>query len=211
MQVSAYLMLFLAAVGLLGCGKSLSRPKAKELIVKKLNLPQPVTCEIQIGRVNMMGDRWTEQSFLSQTDEGRTFKALSDAGLERIRFHGTQYIENGFLGKQPFFVVTATFTDNAKPFVVRGAHIDPATRNEFAVIRACETQFGEVTGIALEGDQTAHVEYSTKFGDPTPFGKVGQLMCQTGLQRSFVNCDPANVSKGEVVMRRYDDGWRIEE
>ncbi|MGH7449820.1 MAG: hypothetical protein ACRENG_00590 [bacterium] len=67
------------------------------------------------------------------------------------------------------------------------------------------TQYGinQITGIALEGDNvTANVEFTLDYYDKTP---IADLIAKRYLELKDRDKNSA------VPMRKYDDGWRIEE
>lgn len=195
---------------LCGCSKSLSRSKAEELIRVQQKLPRLETCAIELGRTESSGKGGTPETFATTSDMGRSLKRLSDAGLLALTFD-VHHLTSGYFPGD-YLAWTVAVGDKGKPFMVGGIQKDSYSHRDYAVVKLGELQFGTITGITTDGGEEAKVDYTTKYGNITPFGSVGGLTCGRGgtivLENVFL--DPAKVQEASVLARRYDDGWRIE-
>lgn len=179
------------------CSKELSRAKAKGIIVEKL---KKLPAETNQNAVTIYAEGATNADQVLAAPSSRYEKLLIEDGMLTATWAG---ISKDVFGN-PRGSVTLSVTD-------KGAAYKTGTANTIAgpvnVFEVCEVQFQEVTGISANGDNTeATVEYTWKYGNLTPFGRRRQ---ETN-PRSLI-CDQAIQKGPPVVMRRYDDGWRIPE
>lgn len=108
-----------------------------------------------------------------------------------------------------------------------GRHVLSAAGDNAWRIKVCELTFVSVTGVAYRKDGTAIVEYAWKVDKVTPllgalwsfrcFGQEDIIAFSLSDQPAFEGgwksvCEADSIQEvftEEVVMRKYDDGWRF--
>lgn len=183
---SGLVVLMVMSAGL-GCSQKLTRETAAERIVEHFGYPIEVVStnyELVTGR--------EIQAILMDI---KKLELLGRAGVIDYTYN------ERWMGDH---LVTVSLTDRGAE-LVRG---DPKRRGypwtgEVVRVKLGEEVFLEVTGVAVDpGARTARVEYSWRYGNLTPFGEYG-------VETDSETLDPSQVHTESVVMRLYDDGWRV--
>lgn len=189
-----YIVLLIISVSLFisGCSQNLSRSKAGEIISKAKGFPistfysLPVT-KVREGSISIFGPSWS--------DYLRAWTNLESMGfisLKRLGETGT-----GGLVNIQSDTVEISLTEKGKTTFTQG-------EGHFWKIAICKKIFVEVTGISKKDDNTAIVEYTWKYDKINPIANA--VLNISDLRRT--NLD--EIHKDNVLMRKYDDGWRIE-
>ena len=167
--------------------KELTRSKAAEILSKQF--PRPVTYNLVIGRIGSL-EPTLERHF--KTDLGRVEKLEQADGLISVAWTET-----------PRHEVRVELSDKGKSCVAGGGTKDGVM--EWVPVRVCEDQFGEVTGITMIDPNNAQVDYTSKRGNLTPFGRQ-QIK---GGGANSIPCSDVEPKKESAILTLYDDGWRI--
>jgi len=197
-----YVFLLMLSTSMLvnGCtSRKLTRGRAEKLINEAPNF-HDVLEALCVGRNTSLQS--SLEGFVSSTlpvrapsvSYGKWYKTLSDAGLVELKWGGTQSFFGVTLG-----TVETKLTAKGKQYAVGsefGAD-QPVdlfnqinTQGKFQLIKMCERRVDTITGIQIpEGEATdAHVEFTWKFTNPTPFetAVVSSEMCKL-VPQEFAN------------------------
>lgn len=203
--VSCITVFVLITVIISGCAKSISRSKAAEIISQSEGFPKFVYYSLPVAKVSEGNSPSTlirhEEYYTWRVNTGELWYDLLRAWT---KLESMGFISLKRLGKLPsggrFFevlyeTVEISLTD-------KGRTIFTHDKNHFWKTKLGKKVFVEVTGIFKRDDGTAIVEYTWEY-DISP---VGNAVLDISVLRGK---NVATVYKEEVVMRKYDDGWRI--
>ena len=175
---------------------NLSESKAKDLIVKKFNLPQIETKKIikqylksQWGDIGFFG---MEKHCIVVRDDN--IDVHYDAAKENL----DQLVSKGLIG-----INESTENNDGCHYVWANVVLTEEGRKYYVSesqdafeLKTDEIDFGEITGIQIQEQQkVAYVSYTLKRGNNSPFNNENN---QEQLNRS-------------VTFSLYEDGWRINE
>jgi len=178
---------------LFSCSNKITREKAKDLIIKKFNFPITVTEKLDYGTVNYMNGGGTNLTAENKLIEEKlmTFKSLGQK-------------------RDMFFTYTSYFLDltpEGMKFKIGETTDYAGTR--FYEMKVAEKIFLEITGIIEINDgKAARIDYNWRYANITPFGEAFSLRNQ---QINEVVYNGGKVYSEQVMMIKYDDGWRIQE
>jgi|ERR1017187_871364 hypothetical protein len=204
------------ALGLTGCSsKNLTRSKAKKIIQEALHFPQPFSAKQNLGILN--SSQTTLEAFASDP-VGKWYKTLNDRGLLTLEWKGTTR-QNSVFGAQDVGIFSAHLTDKGRKYIVgQETGVDKPTGNYMAPenertqlnadLKFCDKEFSEVTGIMMMDTpigKGAKVDYTWKYGNPTPFETVAEL-----VYGDKANCAAREPHAESAVLTLYDDGWRYQ-
>lgn len=149
MKKTKIIHLLLGLLLLASCdSKTLSRDKAKELIIKEMKFPKPYDHEISCG-------------------DPQVAKELLDQGLEQ------EGLISVVKTKKPgeFSTPWITFTEKGKAYFLPTKA--EALKLQGQNVKIVDLDFGEVLGVAMaNGNKAAKVEYTIVYKNPTPFSKI---------------------------------------
>lgn len=188
--VSCITVFLLMTLIISGCGKSLSRSKAAEIISQSQGFPKSVYYRLPVARVSR--DSFSILS-LPWDDYLRAWTKLESMGIISLK---RLWVRVGFLKIPVCETVEISLTD-------KGRTIFTHDKKHFWKMELCKKVFVEVTGISKRNDGTAIVEYTWKYDNISPVANA--VLPISDLRGKNLTA----VYKNEVVMRKYDDGWRI--
>lgn len=176
----------LALLASAGCNRELTADTAKEVIAKHGRYPQAIS-----DAVLQTGQRWG----CSANDDSVADQRLVKAGVLTVVATGQP--ERSVLsqcsdGMTREFQVT--LTPAAEKLQMDTSSVGP-------MLRECELDFGEVTGIEKH-DRDAIVAYTGRFVRPTAFAPFGGHRDQ---------CLAGTVMTYSATLSRTDDGWTVEQ
>lgn len=184
---------------LFGCkNNKLTREKAAEIISK--NFPRKVYNQFQYGNYSSL------HPFPAQYD---IEYGLMENGLINIEKTGSS---EGFIS---FDYYKISIPENLKHYeheVYNESGNNPSKKQK-CLIKIGEQSFVSITGIHEINDQEAEVEYTWTFANSTPFAKVFKSYILFNDEHRmtttsyYYNSKKTETSK--VVLKRFDDGWRL--
>jgi hypothetical protein len=172
----------------------LSRGKAEELIVKKMNLPviQTVSLDKQFRKDISFPEPWknadciTDPEVIASRDKYLPMKQR----LDELQGKGVIIVSESIDHRDNCDIKWAkiTLTDEGKKYLVQDS-------GDAYHLKAYERTFGEVTGIQInEQSKEAVADYTIRVANITP----------------FVDNLPVNPTTHSAQFTLYDDGWRIQ-
>jgi hypothetical protein len=184
---------------------SVLRPRV-EIIIKNMNFQMTETVPVRIGNIKVLELSKT-YDFYAQDSDGKLLKSFESSGVVNVKYVGTkQEPLMGIGAPVPVYYFESGLTDSGKRYQVGSVRRNPTNNFEYADMKACARELGEVTGIAFSGDnKEAQVDFTWKFDDLTPFAAAPGA---GGIENVCRNSTP---QKQSVAMRLYDDGWRLVE
>jgi hypothetical protein len=184
-------IMVVAALLTQGCAKDLSRTEAAALLSTS---PQPDSITLRTELLKYNGRYFRGGAPYPAVANGSEVEFLlgkdSSSSTTPLMIE-SETAEQPF---RPYTRVVLTPTPTGQRYVIR--EMEPGHYE----VKMCEIVFGEVTGIRMNGDQSATVEYTTKRVNWTPFGDW------------FRHADPnryVDVIPQKAELQRYDDGWRV--
>ncbi len=193
--------LFLVFAVFSGCSsKSLTRTKAARLIAKAKGFPQHVYFTIPTGRVRtgfVVG--FIDQP--SRMDYLQAWAALERMGYITVKILEPKGAQNGNLVEPYITLVYISMTPKGKKAFKK-------IKKRLWGIELCRAVLKGVTGILRENNYTALVKYEWAFEGIHPITKV---VLRVSPLRGISSSDLKAIHKGEVLMKKYDDGWRVVE
>lgn len=169
-----------------GCGQNLSRSEAGEIISKSKSFTEPIFYSLPVTKVSIdkFGDDWN--------DHLKAWRSLESMGYISIKELGV--IGDGFW---KWYTIEISLTE-------KGLSIFSHDQEDTYKTELCKKVLNEITGISIGEDGTAIVEYTWRYDDVSPITNV--VMIVSDLKDSSIN----EIQKDKVLMRKYDDGWRID-
>jgi hypothetical protein len=184
-----------AAVALAcGAGKELTRSKAKEILLAKLQKEAPQVEPHQMGILAVGNAQTVEQVLVNSNPYFRYLKQLMDAGVINVKWAGRRrWSDSG----ATVGLIDVSLTDAGL------AYKTGDFQKDWPLLKMCSREFDQITGITTQTENLALVEYTWKFTNLTPFAKYRNAIPYQPV------CDPSAVNADKVFMRLYDDGWRL--
>jgi hypothetical protein len=190
--LTSVMLLLFVSFFFFSCSKNLSRSEASVLIMKKYNLPQIESKEINksyfknskyvdycsFPKVSIyIGDR------ITYSDNENVLIALKEKGL--INISETVEQEREYDEDNTYAIVL--LTDEGRKYLINES-------KEKFIVKTCEITFGEITGIQMQEQvKVAEVNYTLKRINCTPFGNEGSQEIENRTDSFSL----------------LDDGWRI--
>lgn len=189
---AACLSLFAATVA---CSKDLTRKEAERLILAKQHYPQAIQSFIDIP----VGTFWTcnASSFAAKPAIIRA----RDEGLLRLTYTGNSRPDSVCNNKsRTRSEVHFELTPAGEALVATRSPRRLKDSPDKAYFRACELEFGGVTGITFNDTRTeAYVEYAERYARPTSWVD----------DTNSGKCIEGRTLPRRARFRKYDDGWRL--
>lgn len=203
------LTIFFLLLSFYSCNKELTREKAKELIKRDIPFPIQQEREIKKKYENNIKYEWETfkwGSLISELDkwEAENLKRegyinfdvkinIKEKYQEKTAGMGKVYMGTFIRNKD---IVTFTITNKGKPYLVKEG-------TDKYILKVCDIEMGEITGIKMEGESKATVYFTIKPINITPFGSV-----KTYKEKPYTD---KYITNHAAVFELYDDGWRIKE
>lgn len=196
-NITKSVLFFFVFFSFFSCTNKLSREKAEELIVKKLNFPQQSYVKFNKQYHKRPPNVYSIPTQISKEDE-QMLNGFKNLGIITIRERNVPYTY-GTRYPYAYIELTVTLTSEGEKYII--------DRNEWAYsVKTCEITVGEITGIQnKEQSKTAEVLYTLKKINCTPFGDYYFSMEKPKSEWERMQNDRLN----RKVFSLFDDGWRI--
>jgi len=175
------------------CGNNLSRGEAKGLIVKKFNLPQIQS--IDINKRYYKTERYvvyhgglpTANIIIGRIDYSDYQTMLTNLSAQGLITIG-ETVEKDYNANADYVYAVVSLTDEGKKYLI-------SESSDKFVVKTCEIDFGEITGIQKQEQfKIAEVHYTLIRKNITPFG-------------INISQQPEDRTQSFSL---FDDGWRIQ-
>lgn len=168
------------------CGsKNLDREKAKKMIIDKHHYPKLIKEQLNYGELlyGNVGEKIAEE-------KNRALSGKNLINFEYIRQESDMFFT--------YDVYNVTLTSEGEKY--RIGQGNNSNGIPYYLVKGGEKDFGEITGIKENEDNSVTVQYTVVFKNITEFGTI------LGENSYFEN-QTTNMSSR---FTKYDDGWRIE-
>lgn len=194
-----YLIIIMLSLLFYSCSNELNRNKAKELIIRELQLPKQEVREIKkIYEGKRYADNLGGIIYPQKFNWGRLISDIDKWEAENLKNDGYITFDIKTNIKETTYNDRVTFSINnkAKEYII-------SEDNEKYELKICELEFGEITGIKIEGERgnKAIVNFTINPTNLTPFGEV-----KTYFKKPYIDKLTTNHT---AIFELYDDGWRI--
>lgn len=176
---------------LAACSRALSRDEAKRLIVADRAYPKAVPSQIEVPA----GTVWTCRA--SDVSSLQAVKFAISEGLLVLRETGRRR-QNNVCDSYYAAEIVLSLTPAGQRLVVKKIPASFVGQGDRVFFRACEVEFGEVTGVTMgEAKADAEVEFTERYVRPTKWVDGGG------------SCVDGQTATWNASFTKYDDGWRI--